>query len=245
MSLTPDEAYFQLGRLLAEVPDLGGGEITPAVRAWLKRADELVQDAGGLADLIQLRVAAQNIDGPLRTRHVRTIGAIVQRALERAEQEASDDARGAFITATNAFDVFAAVRRVLSSAQEQVLIVDAQADATVLTDYAALAPDGIAVHLLTGEAEHKATLATAADNWVERFGEHRPLDIRVASTETLTDNLILVDGATVWIVGASFSELARGELQRNKRTTLMRLPPDAAAGKAAVYAALWQSAEPL
>jgi hypothetical protein len=245
MSLSPDEAYFQLGRLLAEGPDLAAGEITPTLRAWLKRADELVQDAGSLADLLQLRVAARNIDGPLRARHARTIGAIVQRALERVEQEVSDDARGAFITATNAFDVFAAVRRVLSLAQAEVLMVDAQADATVLTDYAALAPDGIAVHLLTGEAEHKATLVTAAENWVQRFGEHRPLDIRASAAETLTDNLILVDGAMVWVVGASFSELARGELHRNKRTTLMRLPPDAAAGKAAVYAALWASAEPL
>jgi hypothetical protein len=62
MSLSPDESYFELGRLLAELPDLAAGEITPSIRAWLKRADELVQDAGGLADLIQLRVATQNID---------------------------------------------------------------------------------------------------------------------------------------------------------------------------------------
>jgi hypothetical protein len=245
MSSTPEESYLQLGRLLAELPDLAAGEITPAMKAWLKRADELVQDAGGLADLIQLRVATQNIDGPLRARHARTIGAIVQRALERTEQEVSDDARGAFITATNAFDVFSAVRRVLASAQAEVLLVDVQADATVLTDYAALAPDGVSVHLLTGEGEHRDTLVTAADNWVQRFGDHRPLDIRVAATETLTDSLILVDSVTVWIVGASFSELARGELQRNKRTTLMRLTPDAAAGKAALYGALWDGAEPL
>jgi hypothetical protein len=245
MSLTPDESYFELGRLLAEVPDLAAGEITPAIKAWLKRADELVQDAGGLADLIQLRVATQNIDGPLRVRHARSIATIVQRALERAEQEVSDEARGAFISATNAFDVFAAVRRVLASAQAEVLLVDAHADATVLTDYAALAPDGIAVHLLTGETDHRETLVAAADNWLQRFGDHRPLDIRVAAAEALTDSLILVDSVTVWIVGASFSELARGELQRNKRTTLMRLPPDAAEGKAAVYGALWESAEPL
>src|SRR6266700_3794122 len=114
MSISPEEAYFQLGRLLAELPDLAAGEITPAIKAWLKRADELAQDAGGLADLIQLRVEVQNIDGPLRARHARSIAAIVQRALEHTEQAVSDDARGAFMTATNAFDVFAAVRRVLA-----------------------------------------------------------------------------------------------------------------------------------
>ena len=39
MSLTPEEAYFQLGRLVAEMPDLAAGAITPETKAWLARAD--------------------------------------------------------------------------------------------------------------------------------------------------------------------------------------------------------------
>src|SRR5258708_4943377 len=141
MSVTPEEAYFHPGRPVAELPHPAAGPITSETKAWLKRADLLVQESGGLADIIQLRVAAQNLDGPLRARHAKTIAAIVQRALVRAEHEVPPESRGAFITATNAFDVFASVRRVLASAQADVLLVDAHADATVLTDYAVLAPD--------------------------------------------------------------------------------------------------------
>jgi hypothetical protein len=240
MSFTPEEAYFQLGRLVAELPDLAAGPIAPATKAWLERADPLVQVCGGLADIIQLRVAVQNLDGPLRARHARTIAAIVQRALARAEQEAPQESRGAFVTATNAFDVFAAVRRVLASAQVEVLLVDAHADATVLTDYAVLAPDGVAVHLLTGQAEHKPTLNTAARNWLQRFADARPLTIRLAAAQALPDSLILVDSVTAWVLGTPFSDLAKG-----KRTTLLRLPDEAAQDKASAYAAIWDAARPL
>jgi hypothetical protein len=240
MSLTPEEAYFQVGRLVAELPDLTAGAITPETKAWLARADLLVQESGGLADIIQLRVAVQNLDGPLRARHAKTIAAIVQRALAKAEHDVPPESQGAFITATNAFDVFAAVRRVLASAQLDVLLVDAHADATVLTDYAVLAPNGVAVNLLTGQAEHKATLNTAAQNWLQRFADARPLTIRLAAAETLHDTLILVDGVTAWALETSFSDLAR-----NKRTTLLRLPPEAAQTKVSACAAIWETALPL
>jgi hypothetical protein len=61
MSLTSEEVLFQLGRLVAELPDLAAGPITPETKAWLERADPLVQAAGGLADTIQFRVAIENL----------------------------------------------------------------------------------------------------------------------------------------------------------------------------------------
>jgi hypothetical protein len=240
MSLTPEEVYFQLGRLVADLPDLAADPLTSATKTWLERADALVQVAGGLADTIQFRVAFQNLDGPNRARHARNIAAIVQRALAKAELEFPPESRGAFITATNAFDVFVAVRRVLGTAQADVLLVDAYADATVLTDYAALAPDHVAVRLLTGQAEHKATLSTAAQNWMQRFGDARPLIIRLAAAETLHDALILVDVVTAWVLGASFSDLAK-----HKRTTLMRMSPEAAESMVSAYTAIWDTARPL
>jgi hypothetical protein len=52
--------------------------------------------------------------------------------------------------------------------------------------------------------------------------------------------LILVDSATAWALGASFSNLAK-----DKRTTLMRIPPEAAEAKIADYAEIWEDAEAL
>jgi hypothetical protein len=238
--MSPEEAYFALGNLAAEQPDLADGPLTPEKKAWLRRVATVVQSSGSLADTIQFRVAIENLDGILRARHAKTIATIVQRALAKAELEVPPEARGAFITANNAFDVFAAVRKVLNTAEADVLLVDAQVDATVLTDYAVLAPETVAVRLLTGRNEHKASLDAAARNWQQRFGDERPLAIRVVDAQMLPDPLVVVDNFTGWLLGASFSDLAR-----DKRTTLMRLPPEAAQERIAAYSALWEDAEPL
>jgi hypothetical protein len=237
--MSPEEAYFALGNLVAEQPDLTAGEPTPEQKAWLRRAAALVQSSASLADAIQFRLAVENLNGILRARHAKTIAGIVQRALAKAELEVPPEARGAFIAANNAFDVFAAVRKVLNTAEADVLLVDAQVDATVLTDYAVLAPATVAVRLLTGN-EHKPSLDAAARNWQQRFGDERPLAIRVADAQTLPDQLIVVDSFTAWLLGASFSDLAR-----DKRTTLMRLSPEAAQERIAACAAMWEAAEPL
>jgi len=240
MSLTPEEAYFQLGNLVAELPDLATGPTTPEMKAWLRRAAAIVQPIAGLADSIQFRMAVENLDGVLRARHARTIATVVQRALAKAELEVPPQSRGAFITANNAFDTFAAVRKVLNSAEADVLLVDSRADAAALTDYAVLTPEHVAVRLLAGQGEQEATLRQAAQNWQQRFGDERPLSIRLAAADTLEDQLIVADNATAWILGASFSDLAK-----DKRTTLMRMPATAAPAKIEAYAALWETAEPL
>jgi hypothetical protein len=234
-----DDLYFQLGSLVAELPDLVNGPTTAETEAWLKRAAALVQPVAPLADSIQLRMAIENLDGLLRARHARTIVTVVQRALARAELEAVPEARGAFITANNAFDVFAAVRRVLNAAETDVLMVDARADATALTDYVVLAPEGVPVRLLAARAQ-EASLALAAKGWQQRFGDERPLAIRLADAQALKEEIVVLDGTTAWTVGASFSELAQ-----DKRTTLKRLPGDAAQGKIAAYAETWEAATPL
>jgi hypothetical protein len=104
----------------------------------------------------------------------------LRRTLAKAELEVSPEFRGAFITATNAFDIFAAVRRILGTAQADVLLVDAYADATVLTDYAALAPDYVTVRLLTGQVEYKTTLNAGRGCVLDRH--HRMKVVRAHST---------------------------------------------------------------
>jgi hypothetical protein len=238
--MSPEEAYFALGNLVAEQPDLAAGPLTPDKKAWLRRAAALVQSSASLADALQFRLAIENLEDILRGRHAKTIATVVQRALAKAELGVPPEARGAFIIANNAFDVFAAVRKVLNTAEADILLVDAQVDATVLTDYAVLAPDGVAVRLLTGADGNNASLEAAARNWQQRFGDERPLMIHLADAAMLQDRSIVVDNFTAWLLSASFSDLAQ-----DKRTTLMRLPPEAAQEKLAAYAATWEAAEPL
>ena len=53
MRVTPEALYFQLGGLLVEMPNLVSGPITPEINQWTKRAVELIELKGGLADSIQ------------------------------------------------------------------------------------------------------------------------------------------------------------------------------------------------
>jgi hypothetical protein len=240
MSLTPEALYYQLGSLVAEIPDLATGPTTPETNQWIERAAMLVEMAGGLADKIQLRVATDNLDGMLRARNAQIIMTIVQRALIKAERNAPPRSQGAFIVANTTFDAFAAVRKVLTSAQAEVFLVDPHADAKVLTDLAVLAPDGVVVRLLADQANHKASLETATQRWMQKFGAARPLFVRLATAGTVQDTLILVDGATAWALGQSFSKLAK-----RTHTTLVRMPPETTVVLVAAYAARWDVARPL
>lgn len=239
MLVTPESRYFQLGGLLAEMPDLGSSPITPEIKQWTRRAVELIEQTGALADSIQLAVAIENLHGALRARNAQIIIAILHRALAAAELDAPPESRGAFLVADNAFDAFAAVRKVLRMAKADVLLVDPNADAKALTDCAVLAPDNVIVRLLADEADHGMSLGSASRHWVLQFGR-RPLSVRLAAAGTVRDTLIVIDRATVWALGWSFNKLAK-----RAHTSLVRIPPEAAARMIATYAAIWETAEPL
>jgi hypothetical protein len=240
MSLTPEELYFELGRLLAEMPDLATGPITPETNRWLARAFSLVESSGSLAEIIQLRVARNELDGPLQARKAQTIAEILHRALVMAQANVPPAVQGAVIAVGDGVDAYIAVRKVLATATNDVLLVDPYADAKVLADYAVLAPARVAVRLLTDGAGYKASLKTAAQRWAQQLGSHRSLTVRLAAGKTLHDRLILVDSATVWVLAQSFHRLAK-----KAHTSLVRMRPEAAARRVAVYAEIWKEAKPL
>jgi hypothetical protein len=239
MLVEPEAWYFQLGGLLAEMPELGSGPMTPEIEQWAKRAVALIESTGGLADSIQLKVAIQHLHGALRARNAKIIVSILRRALAEAEFEVPPESRGAFLVADNAFDAFAAVRKVLRTAKTDALLVDPNADARALTDCAVLAPESVTVRLLADKSDHNASLESAAHYWVQHFGR-RPLSIRVATAGSVQDTLIAIDRATVWALGHAFNKLAKCT-----HMSLVRLPPEAGAHMIAAYAAIWETAEPL
>jgi len=240
MALTPVALYFELGHLAAEIPDLSTGPITPELEEWLRRASALVESSGSLADTIQLRTAIGNLNGILRARNAETIAEIIQRALAKAESKVPPKAQGTFIIATNAFDSFAAVRKVLRTAANDVLLVAPDADAKVLTDFAVLAPDGVVVRLLADEADHTKSLELAVRHWIRRFGPGRPLSVRLAAAGMLSDTLILVDGVVAWALRQSFNKVAKSPY-----ASLVRIPAQEATSMIAAYAARWRAARPM
>jgi hypothetical protein len=241
MPLTPEELYLQRGALMAEMPDLAGGPITPEMNKWLGRASAIVENHCDLTTKLGMRSACEWLATSNRPHNAQTIAAIMHRAFYQAELDAPARVQGAFIVAGNTLDAYAAVGRVLGMAKRNVLMVDPYADVKLVTEYAVLASDTVAVRILADAAEHKNTLKPAAQKWVEQFSKTRaPLEVRLAPAKALHDRLIIVDEADAWTLGQSFNKLAE-----RAHTSLVRADAETGARKITAYLAMWQTATPI
>jgi hypothetical protein len=239
MSLSAEELYLQLGRLVEETPNLASGPITQDVNRWLGRA--CVEQVGDLTDTVQIQTACAHLNTAIRDINAQTIIAIVHRSLARAELNAPARVQGAFIAAGHTLDAYAAVGRVLSTAKTSVLLVDPYADHQIVTDYAVSASDNVTIQIFTDAADHKKTLKPAVEKWAQQFGKSRaPLEVRLAPAKTLHDRLIIVDETDAWSLGQSFNKLAE-----RSPTSIVRADPETAALKIEVYLRMWQAAPPL
>ena len=121
-----------------------------------------------------------------------------------------------------------------------LFLVEPDAAAKILADYAILAPERVTVRRLADEAQYRPSLIGGVQRWRQRFGDNRNLMVRVASANTLSERLILLDGGRAWVLGVPFSHLARRTL-----TTLVRMRPEEEVRKIEVYAEIWEEAKPL
>jgi hypothetical protein len=240
MKLTPEALYLQLGKLVAEMPDLASAPITQEFNQWLGRAFVLVEAAGGGSDAMSLQTAANHLDGFLRPVNAQTIAAIVHRALAKAEMNAPAGATGAFIAAGGSFDAFAAVGKVVARAKSDLFIVDPYADEKALTDFAVQAQDGVTVRLLADQKDHKASLKPAVQNWIKQFGTSRPLDVRLATPKNLHDRLIFIDGGEAWSLTQSLNAFAS-----RSPASIVRINDEIVGMKIAAYESIWTVAQPL
>lgn len=243
MPLNPESLYLQLRRLVASMPDLHNAPITPEMSQWLGRAAVLLEESGNLYDAITVKAAADTLgDERLSTRAPRanTIVSVVHRALARAEMNAPASAQGAFIAAGDTLNAFAAVSKVLARAKKDILMVDAYADQTIITDFAVTAPEHVAVRILGANKEaRKQSMRPAAERWAQQFAG-RPLAVRVAPQASLHDRLILIDGTEAWSAHQSFNAMAQ-----SSHTSIEQSDPELAAMKIQAYEAIWDSAAPL
>jgi hypothetical protein len=120
----PETVYFELGRLIAEMPELASGPITPDVEHWLASANALVKSSGSLTEPLQLKVASENLDGPLRVRNAETITNILHRMFVKAEVNAPREVRGSVLLSGGNLDADKAMHRLLATASSDVLLVE-------------------------------------------------------------------------------------------------------------------------
>ena len=140
-----------------------------------------------------------------------------------------------------AFDVFQVIGKVLSGATNDALIVDAYMGPKLLTDFAPLAPERVAVRLLTDSFYTKPeTLRPAAERWARQYGATRPLETRLTAPRLLHDRLIVIDGAQVWSLTQSLKDIAD-----RSPASVLRVEGDVATQKIHAYGQLWASAQTL
>ncbi|MDO3558274.1 hypothetical protein [Ralstonia pseudosolanacearum] len=241
MSLDPESLYVHLGRLVETMPDLTGpGPISAEAHQWLGRAAALVEASGDVADHVTFKVAAQNLESPLRATNAQAIAAIAHRALARAELKAPAAAQGAFIAVGESFSAVAAVSKVLATARQTVLVVDPYADAKALTDFAVLAPEGVQIRILSDAGTVKPSLKPAAESWAKQYNSARPLEIRLAPARSLHDRMITVDDAQAWTLTQSLKDFAA-----RSPASIVRVDAETAGLKIGAYAAIWQGATAL
>lgn len=229
--------YRQLGRLIETAPDFSGyGSLSSDQLQWLGRAHALVVASGDLMTRAELELALKGMQGPTRADASKTLMLALYKVLAGAELKAPPGAQGSFIPAGNRFDAFAAVTKVLQTAQADVLIVDPYMDETVLTDFGGGISQGIALRLLADQASVKATLTPAAAAWKAQHQNNRPLSVRLASAKALHDRAIFIDGKTAWLLTQSLKDFAKRSPAEIVRAD------DTASLKIAAYEAMWVNA---
>lgn len=246
MPLEPDRLYHELGFLLTQMPDLAAHEWhTPEGQRWLGRASALVEQSPNSAlDAVAFNTVVDRLSRnalvPGHPEHVQRITAILQRALARAELNASPAVQGAFIPVGEAFSAFAALSKILSGAQTDVMIVDPYADANLLTDFVVLVSEGVSIRLLADAAGAKPALAPAVHAWVQQYGVNRPLEAKLAPARSLHDRLIVIDGVEAWSLGQSFNALAA-----RAPTSILRADHETAQLKIQAHTQIWHAATPI
>jgi hypothetical protein len=239
-SLAPEDLYRRLGRLIEECPPFGGlAPLSVEQLTWLGRAEALVAESGDT--LAQAEFATYR--GSLAHQTMRESGyqglmMILYRVLGRAELASPAAAQGAFIPVGSAFDAYAAIAKIFSSATSDLLVIDPYMDDTTLLDFVGAVPDNIALRLLADSQTVKSSLEPAAKRWKAQHS-HRILKVRLAPARALHDRAILVDGQEAWTVTQSLKDLAKRSPAEIVRAN------DIAPLKIASYEQIWNSAQVL
>ena len=235
--------YQQLGSLLANAPDLTDYDddwaLSAETMAWLGRASALVSEAEKINGIslfsMKFDAAAEKLVKTLSpSAQARQIILILNSVLARLEVKTPAQSRGAFVSAGEEFDAISAISKILGDAKSDVLFIDPYMDERALMDFGILTPEGIPLRLLSDEATMKPGLKPAGERWIAQYGANRPLSIRITPAKALHDRLVIVDGASAWILTQSFKDFAK-----RSHAMIQRTDSELSAMKIAAFAKLW------
>lgn len=146
-----EERFAHLKELASSMPDFGNEKSfnnTPEVHEWLGRLHALLSDKMFGIEAIQVGVCSDGLGTIMHSRNVNSIRNALYRAIAKVELQLPSSSRGSFIPAGNAFDAKTATARILSEAQNEILIVDPYLGPKVLEMFAVQASEGVQINLL-------------------------------------------------------------------------------------------------
>jgi hypothetical protein len=235
LSLDDASLLFHLDELVRTKPPGNNlvGNPTDEHQEWVGRARALI----GAWDAIRGVTFNSDCDKALAEDHYNPMVSI--HALARVMstiQEARSELRiitGGRVSAAFAggqpFEIFDELRKVIETAQTDVLFVDAYMGAEFVSRYLQHIPQEAAVRLLTRNMIPELTSA------LEIYTQQRPVNVEARKSTTIHGRFLCVDRARSFLVDASFKDAAK-----SAPAALIELS-DTAADSLALYEALWLS----
>ncbi|HTM90529.1 MAG TPA: hypothetical protein VL155_20150 [Terriglobales bacterium] len=132
------------------------------------------------------------------------------------------------------YDFFKALRDLLASAKQSILIIDPYLDEEVFDTYLAAVEPEVTVRLL---ARKNAAGLKAA---IEKFITQTKKGVEARLSDAIHDRVIFLDDQSCWVVGQSIKNAAK-----TKPTYLAPLDTSTAELKRAEYDKIWNSAKPI
>jgi hypothetical protein len=132
------------------------------------------------------------------------------------------------------YDFFKALRDLLSTASQTVMVVDPYLDDQVFDTYISGISSTASVKLLTTKAGEQFRPA------LDKYRSQHSQDIEARKTKAIHDRVVMIDGNSCWVLGQSINNAAK-----SKPTYIAPVSPDTAAEKIRTYQEIWNGSEPV
>jgi hypothetical protein len=224
----------ELRALADHIPDFRS--FTPTSRAhheWLAKVHALVEQWNRYeAASVRTNINYISLDS-VRDMGVSGIVGTLHRAIADLELNMPVGADKVFGPGA-VYDFYKALRDLLASAKQSILIVDPYLDEEIFDAYLPGVPPGVTVRLL---CRKNSTGLKAA---ISKFALQTKTTVEAHISEAIHDRVLFIDGRSCWVLGQSIKDAAK-----SKPTYLAPLDTSTTDLKKAEYEKIWNSAKPI
>jgi hypothetical protein len=222
----------ELQLMANNVPDFRLFSITSRRRfEWLGKTHALLQRwKQDEADMFKLTSGFLGTEITREGNLVQLVG-ILHRALADLQLKTSSKPDQVFGPGA-VYDFFKALKDVLSTATQTVMVVDPYLDDQVFDTYISGIAASVDVKLLTTKTGDLFKPA------LDRYQLQHPQSVKARKTKAIHDRVVMIDGRSCWVLGQSINNAAK-----SKPTYIAPLSVDTAGDKIRIYQGIWDESE--